>query len=159
MYLALNNLTGMKGVKFAYGVSKNLAKLKGHAEAMDKAKEVSEEFMNYENARIEIVEKHAEKDERGRAVKTSFTDDRGIAREEYFVKDEKALEKAVDPLKKKNKKVIEDRDTQLKDFNKLLKEEATEVPEFHKIKLSEVPAEITTDQMHGIMAIIEEDGK
>ena len=145
LYRNLNSLGALKGVKFSYGVSKNMNLLKSEVESIEKAITASEEFIVYDKARVQLAKEFAEKNEKGEPI---------VKGQEYVIRDEKKFEKELKKLQEEHKEVLEARKQQIDDYAKLLEEEI-EV-KVHKIKLEDVPADISTQQMNGIVSIIEE---
>jgi hypothetical protein len=124
---ALHRIGDLDGVQFAYAVSKNIVKLKTEIIALQTAFAPKPEFMVFENARLDLEAK----------------------------KDKKTFEKKMEALKKKHKKVISEREKQVKEFELLLEEEI-EI-DLRKVLLSNIPEKITTTQMSGILPIVTED--
>lgn len=135
----------LPGVKFAYGVSKNLNILKPEVIALEEARKQSPEFQQYEKERVVLAIKHSEKDEKGKPI---------ILENQYKLADQEAFDAEFIVLKEKHKDAIEKREAQVKEFNDLLEKEVK--LELHKIKLEDVPATITTKQMNDIFDLIEE---
>ena len=145
LFNSLNSLGSLKGVKFAYAVSRNINKLKSEAESLQKAISPMPLFVEFEKERIELAKSHAKKDESGKPQ----------AKEGSFVlEDPVKFEAEFDKLKKKHKEAISEREKQEDDF-KLLLEEEVEI-ELYKVKLDDVPEEITAQQLHFVSEIIEE---
>lgn len=147
---ALKSVGNLEGVRFAYAVSRNIARLKPEIESLHSSIKPSEEFNNFDKARVELAEKHADKDEAGKPVII-----KGKNGEEYEIKDKKKFEKELEALKKEHKVAIDGRDKQIEDFNKMLEDEI----EFdaYTIKIEDVPKNITPQQMTGILGIIEDN--
>jgi hypothetical protein len=145
LYEGLNNVAELKGVKFAYAVNKNKSKILSELKVLEKSAEASEEYKGYEKERIALCEEHAEKDKDGKA---------NIVSGAYDIKDRATFDKALDALKETHKKALDDHANHVKDFEVLLETES-EV-EIHKIKLEEVPQEISVKQLENISLIIQE---
>jgi hypothetical protein len=147
LYQSLNKLGNLKGVKFAYGVSRNISLLKPEIESLEKAVTVSEEYKEFENKRIALVEKFSKKDEKGKFVKVNNN---------YEIEEGKQeeLDKEFEALKAENQEVFDSRLKQIEEYNELLKTESTVV--LYKVALSEVPTDISVQQMFGISAIVDE---
>lgn len=62
LFNGLNSMGELKGTKFAYGVTKNLAALKGEVEAIQKAGAAQEAL------RIKLLTEASDKDEEGNAI-------------------------------------------------------------------------------------------
>lgn len=147
-----NNLSALnlKGVKFAYAVARNISILKPHVESLQKAQEPTEEYKKFDSERVELAQKHAKKDEAGEPVTEVVSPD--VTR--YVFDDMSGFEKDFEKLKKTHAKAIEERETQVKEYNELLEKD---VPvELHKVKLADVPNEITSQQMTQIFEIVED---
>ncbi len=141
----LSNIN-LKGVKFSYAVAKNLTILKPEVEAITKANEISKDFEAYDNARVEIARKYAKKDEKGEPE---------VKDGSYVLNgDKENFEKEIAKLQKTHEKAIKEREKQVKDFKELLEKETTIA--LHKIKLTDIPEDITSQQMSAIYPIIEE---
>ena len=146
LFQGLNRMGHLKGVKFAYAVAKNVNGLKSEIEALQKATEASAEFKKFENARIALAEKHALKDEKGKAK---------IAGQAYDMGDNQAVfDVEFETLKKEHQVAFDARQEQIKQYGELLKGEASVT--LHKIKLADVPAEINAQEMNTLYPIIEE---
>lgn len=149
LFDALSSITGLPGVRFNYAVAKNLATLKAEVTALQEGLKATEEFTAYDKERVELATKHAKKNENGEAIMEKV----GKA-EQFVIEDLKAFEKDFEVLKETHKLTIEAREKQLKDFEKLLEEENPIV--LHKIKLSDVPEAMVTEQLVSIYSLIEE---
>lgn len=146
LYQNLNRVGNLKGVKFAYAISRNIAIIKPEIESLEKSSAQTEDYEAFEKLRIALVEKHAKKDKDGKPI---------IKENEYEVEDKEKMDIEFEALKTEHQKVWSARETQVKEYNELLKTES-EV-KLHKVALVDVPADITVQQMHGISAIISED--
>jgi hypothetical protein len=142
----------LPGVKFSYGISKNINLLKPEVEAIEKSLEGSKEFKEYDEKRIEIVKKYAKKDERGEPKLIILNPKTGAGR--YEIENQEAFDREIEKLQKENKVILEKREKQFEEYGKLLKEESDFKP--HKIKLSDVPEGITSQQMSAIFELIED---
>lgn len=143
LYQSLKSVGNLKGVKFAYAVSKNLQLLESEIKSINEAQKPSEKFQAYDKARVELAKKHA-KTEEGKPV---------VKNNSYVIENEKAFNEELETLKTEHKEALDEREVQLNEFKELLKGEV-EI-ELHKVKMDDVPADITVTQMEGIFAIIE----
>ena len=150
LYKTLNKLGSLTGVKFTYAVAKNLNILKNEIESLDKSMEPSEKFADYEKARIALVELHAEKDDKGKAkIETSEN-----GAQQYVIDPEnKMFKKAFDALKVKHKDAVSAREKQVEEYTKLLASDSDVT--LYKVKLDDVPKEISAVQMAGIYDIVD----
>jgi len=139
----LNQVKNLSGIKFAYVVSKNINKVNSEVETFKETIKPSDAFNQYEKERIELVELHAKKDEKGKSI---------IKGNEYEIENRQAFDAQFEVLKEKHKEALDAREKQLKDFDAFLKEESK--LELHKIDVNEVPSTITVAQMSGIELII-----
>lgn len=144
LYGALVGLN-VKGVKFNYAVAKNISILEKEVESLKASLKTTPEYDKYDEQRVELAKKHAEKDQNGEAI---------IKDKNYYIKDSEKFEKEFDKLKKENSKVVEEREKQIEDYNKLLDEDST--IELHKIAKDDLSEELTTQQLFGIIEIVEE---
>lgn len=130
LYKGLNSVGNLIGVKFAYAVSKNLNLLMPEVNALNKAGE------SYNNARLELCKQYSKKDENNEPI---------ILNNEYQLADKKAFDEAAIKLKEI---------PEYRDYLQLL-EESTELNLF-KVKLDDVPKNISVYQMYSIDLIVEE---
>lgn len=145
LYKNLSLLKGLSGVKFAYAIARNIDKLQAEMKALDTAKEPSEAFETYNTERENLAKKHAVKDDKGQPV---------ISGNEYVIEDNDAFNKEIKALQKEHAEAIEAYEKQLEDYNKLLQTES-EV-ELYKIPLSDIPENISVEQMSHIYQLIQE---
>ena len=145
LYVNLNKLGNLSGVKFAYCVSRNIALLKPEIESLDKAMEMSDEYKKFEELRIEIVKRFAKKNEKGEPT---------VKDNNYEIENQATFDSAFEALKKEHQEVWDARLKQIEEYTELLKTESSVV--LHKVALSDVPNNITVTQMYSISAIVEE---
>ncbi len=147
LYQALNQLGSLKGVKFAYAVSKNLSILKPDIESLEKAITPTPEYSEFEKLRIAMVEKFAKKNEKGEFEKKGNN---------YQIEDGKQgeLDAEFEALKKEHQEVFDARFNQVEEYNKLLSTDSTVV--LYKVALADVPSDISVNQMYSIKEIVEE---
>lgn len=149
LYEALHSLAKLSGVKFSYGVTKNINILKPEVEALEKAMEGTEKYKAYDLARQEIAKKYSKKDEDGNPVIKEQEE-----RRTYVIEDRKSFNKEIESLQVEYKEVLEERKAQEIE-NEALMQTETDI-ELYKIKMSDVPEEISVQQMAAIYQIIEE---
>jgi antirestriction protein len=138
-------MAGLKGVKFAYILSKNKAVIEPELNAVREASKVADNFNEFEKERIELNEKYAVKDKDGKPV---------IKEENYQISDKVAFDKELNKLKEKHKEAIEERENQVKEVDELQKEEIE--LELREIPLDIVPQDITVSQMDSLSLLIKE---
>ncbi len=149
LYHDLRELRDLSGVKFAYAIARNLSILEGEIKSLEEAIVPTEEFKVFEKERIELAEKHSNKDKNGSSIKK--TNQQGI--QEYDIKDMNAFDKELNKIRKKYKDAIAFREKQYKEYKELLDTDS-EI-ELYKIKLDDVPENINVRQMEIIKNLIE----
>jgi len=138
----------LKGIKFAYGISKNKKIVDSEIESVKESVAQSETFTEFEAKRIELCKEYAEKDEKGEFK---------VESNEYVLPAEKKeeFEIRLNALREQNKEAIDEREKQLIDYKEFIDQEST--IEFYKIKLSSVPEDISAEELEGISELITED--
>lgn len=147
----LNSFANATGAKFCYFVNKNIKLLENDVEALNKAITPLPNFVEFDKDRLELVKKHAKKDEK---------QPDGLGRDpidptRYAIKDLKAFDADFEKLKTKHKVAMKEREKQIKEFEELCKEEI-EI-ELHSISKDLIPNTITAQQMNGIFELIEDE--
>ena len=151
LFKNLNQLGNLNGVKFAYAVARNISLLKSELESLEKSMELPESFKKFDTERIELVEKYADKDENGKPKKEKAEN----GSEQYVMgKEEKKFEKEFAILRTKHKEAVNLREKQIEEYTKLLTTDSQ--VGLYKIKLDDIPSEITARQMAGIYEIVED---
>lgn len=145
LFKSLNTMGGLKGVKFAYAVAKNINLLKSEVESLDKASAPDEEYLEFEKERVKLAEEHAKKDENGKAI---------VSDNKYEVEDIGKFEAELETIREKYSVAVEKRKIQMEEFSKILEEEAD--VKLCKVSLENIPADISTAQMYAISQIVEE---
>src|SRR3990167_4660084 len=147
LFRNLNTLGQLQGVKFAYGVSRNLSIIKPEIEALEKVSSPTPEFLEMDKGRIKLAEEYAEKDEKGKPKKKG---------NEYVIPEDKKedFENAFEAFKIEHKELYDAREKQIEEYNALLQTES-EV-KLHKVNLADVPEKISVQQMHSISSFVED---
>jgi len=148
LFNGLQAVSNLPGAKWSYAVARNITKLKPEVEALQKAYSADKDFVEFENKRIELAQKHAVK-EKGNPKKIKIGNN-----EEYIIADKDKFNKELTPIQKKYKKAIDERKKQIDDFNDILKEEI-EI-DLYMVSSEYIPEGITPAQLSNIMPIIEE---
>ena len=114
----------LKGLQFAIGVSKNIDRLKADLEYVNEASIPTEDFQKL-ITEVQMIENSNPSEEAG---------------------------KLIAELENKNQKLIDERKSQLKELDELLKEEA----EIELVQIPEkaLPSDISAKQLGGIMKLI-----
>lgn len=139
----------LPGAKFAKVLAKNLRRVRMECQDLEKAKAPSKEYLVYDKKRIELILKHADKDEGGQPKMTEN-------RQGCIVNKQQAtLMMAMLKLRDEHKPAIEEHDTKLAEYAELLEEKADEI-KFFTISSEQVPKEITGNQYDAIFEIIDD---
>jgi len=145
---SLQKVGNLTGFKFVYAVAKNLDILNREIKIIQETFKFSKDFQKYDLERVELAKKFSKKDKDGKDV---------VVNNAFVLEDEKGFRKELEILKKSNKKVIEIREKQVEDLNKLLEEESN--IKLHKIQKEDIPENITGSQLFNILSIINEEKK
>ena len=131
----LGILLNLKGVKFAYAIAKNIRLIRAEVELLEKAK--SEKYKEYDNKRLELAKKHAQKDDKGNPQ---------IVNNSYILENQEVFNDEFEILKKEY-------ESEIKEYEDLLNTEND--IKLYKIKLVDIPLDITAGQMLVIEEIVE----
>lgn len=143
---AINACGNLSGVKIAYALIKNKKLITAEIETLQEAIKPNEKFLEYEKLRIELCEKHAEKDDKGKSK---------IEKNNYIMVDKEKFDKELEKLNKDNKAILDEREKQGKEFNELLGKESTFTP--YLIDYKELPESISVSQLSGIDILINDN--
>lgn len=151
-----NNLTqlkSLKGAKFTYGITKNMDLIQKEMDLINDIIKPSDELKKYDDARVKICEEFAKKDENGEFIKLEIAP--GSGQYQYDI-DEESQEwiDALGKIKNEYSSILQERDEQINEYNKLLNTEIT--IDFYKIKLDDVPTDISLELMQIIKPFIVE---
>lgn len=149
----LHTLSNLKGVKFAYAVNKNIKALKKEVEDLRESIKPSASFEKYQEAYKELHASYAIANEDG----TPKVFDEG-GKQVNKVSEDKLPEfnAKVKELEAEYADALSEREEQLKEFEKMLGEDADGF-EFYKVKLEYVPEDITTEQMSIVMPLVDDE--
>lgn len=148
---SLNELDDLTGVKFNFVINKNRNLLEHETEDIKKSSKPSEKFQEFEQKRIELIREYSEKDEQGNI---KFEDIDGGSKFTIPEKDKKKFQKELSDLSKGYDDVIQERNEQLKEYNKFLQEEVD--LQFTTFKLEDISDQITGKQFRIISPFIQE---
>ena len=157
----LSTLKHLTGRKFTYCIIKNTKKVISAIRELRAQLDVDPEYVTYQGLyKAELTQYNTNRDKiiKGAKVTEDKEEQKKINLEinEKIKKLKLAFDKKVEELEKKYEKVIEASVKEEEKWNKLLNED-TKPDLFHKIKLSDVPDNITTEQMAIISEFVEED--
>jgi hypothetical protein len=140
---ALDSVSELKGVKFAFAVLKNRKKLEAQIEEdktiFEEILKPSEGFKEYEEKRIALCEASSEKDEEGNA-KTEG--------DRYLIVDMDKFNEDLSKLTEEYQAAVDDRKKQIDEYNSLMEED---MPlEFHVLNIDQLPEELTEAQLRSL---------
>jgi len=145
---ALATVGHLKGIKFAYARAKNIKAISPEVESCQEALQPSKKFSEYDKKRVDVCKEYCNKDGDGNP----------IIRDGSYVgiepNENSHFDKEHGKLKEEYSEVIEERKKAVDEYNELLEEEV-EI-ELYMLKLENVPEQISADQLHGMMPMIEE---
>lgn len=146
-------LKNLKGAKFAYTVIKNIDIIEKEAKSLLESKNVSEKYSELEKKRLELCEKHADKDDKNEPIKKKFEGDRF----EYSISITKmdAFNADINALFEENKEAIEEQKKYDEDFKTLLNSESDIV--LKKISIDDVPSDISVELFAAIKKFIKDE--
>ncbi len=161
LYLIKQVITQVKDKgsnKFKLALIINEIELDKRIEALDKLREQGEDVKAFEQERIKIMQKYAEKDEAGNVLVFSEPDGKGVKKTDgygftFIKKDREAYEKELEKFQEENKELLEKELKKQKEFNKTLEQDVEPKIELTKIDFDIVP-EIGFDQLKVLMPII-----
>ena len=142
---ALGTLGNLSGVKFAYALIKNKKKIQAELDTLKETVKPSNKLQEYENKRVELCKQYCEKDKEGKPV---------IKNNSYSGLDVNVkFDAEIKKLKEEYKTELDNREKQVKEYNKLLQEKV-EI-ELHKIAVDDLPKDITSKQLESLWLIID----
>jgi hypothetical protein len=140
---ALDSVSELKGVKFAFTVLKNRKKLEAQLEEDKSIFETiltpSEGFKEYEQKRLSLCEVHSEKDEEGKALTEG---------DRYKIIDLNVFNLELSELSEEYKASIDDRKNQIDEYNSLMEEDM--VIEFQTLTFTDLPEDLTESQLRSL---------
>jgi hypothetical protein len=121
------------GVKFSYFLARNKIAIKSEVEALEEVRKPDQEFLDFELERITLAREYADKD----------SEDKPIIQNNAFIilKQIDLFENSMKSLKIRFKDVIEKRELQMKELEKILDEDFSLEKPF-RISFSDLPSEI-----------------
>jgi hypothetical protein len=145
-FQSLNNVGDLKGVKFAYTVIKNKKVIEEEIKLLEEVVKANPEFEKYEQERIQLCEVHSEQDGDGKAL---------IIDNKYKIIDQIKFDKELLLLKDKYQESINERFSQIDDYNKMLDEDVEMT--IQKLNFDDLPVNITTDQLESLTFMVNLD--
>ena len=147
---ALDGVTEIKGVKFAFNVLKNRKKLEAQVEEdkpiFEEILKPSDGFQEYEKKRITLCETSSEKDDDGKAITEG---------DRYKILDMNKFNGDLTNLSEEYKESVEDRKKQIEEYNTLMEENMS--IDFQKLNFDDLPEELTESQLQTIEFMLDLD--
>jgi len=141
----IQQVSQLKGVKFAYALVKNKQKINQEFDFIKQTIESNQkEFAEFDKKRNELCVKFSKKDAKGIAI---------IENNNFIIEGKEAFNAALDQLKAMLPDEAEKYDTSIKEYESLMNDECK--IEFFKIKITDIPSDITASQMEMIEELIE----
>jgi len=147
---ALDSVSELKGVKFAFAVLKNRKKIEIQVDE-DKAifehiLKPSEGFKEYEAKRIALCEANSEKDENGKPI---------TEEDRYKIIDVKSFNVELENLSKEYEASIDDRKNQINEYNSLMEEDIE--LDYQVVSFDDLPTDLSESQLRSIEFMINLD--
>jgi len=141
-------LANLKGFKLGYAVARTKIKLRPEVEALDESIKPGEEFKEFEAKRMELCNKHAQKDPKGKAITENS--------QFVFGDNMEAFQKEMIPLNQEYEQVIKDQMQKVEDYNSALKDMIT--VEVHTVTEADISTdpEPTVAQMEVLYHLLQE---
>jgi len=140
---ALDSVSELKGVKFAFTVLKNRKKLEAQVEEdksiFEEILKPSEGFKEYEEKRILLCESHSEKDDEGKPITEG---------DRYKILDLGVFNSELSTLSEEYVVSIDDRKNQIEEYNTLMEEDIA--LDFVKLGVDGLPEDLTESQLRSL---------
>jgi len=139
----LNEVSELKGVKFAFTVLKNRKKIESQIEEdkliFEEILKPSEGFKEFETKRIDLCIYHSEKDDEGNPITEN---------DQYKIIDMDVFNEELKKLSDEYEEDVKNRYTQMEEYNSLMEEELTF--DFKKLAFEDLPEEISEKQLRNL---------
>lgn len=158
---SLMSLQGYEGVKFNLAIAYNVETLDTHTKVLRKeAERVGKMRELYDQERIELAKKYADKDGQGKA-KLIVDPNNGTSEYDIPAADRKAFDDGIDELKKKHKKTLDAFDKAQAEYEKVITEEEVDETKIKFTLIGEdiIPRNIKTQDLVAIRRLIKKSGK
>lgn len=145
----LNSVGKLTGVKFGYAVAKNLTKVMSELETIKSCLKKDDTWLEVEKKQQEIHVEFCDK---------NADDSPAVTNGMYTFNAQKdAHDKALAKLEKNNQDAYDARNKLNEEYNEFLEKDVSPDFKLHKLKIEFVPEAITTQQLFGILPILEEE--
>ena len=149
IYFKLQRLNRLKSLKLQYAINKNSEKIESHLTSLEKLIKPTDKFIEYDQKRVAIVEKYAEKDEHGQPIIQKNPNEG-----DTYKVDPEVVKPEVEELDKEYKEVLEERQEQMKQYLEILNDEHT--IEVHMVDMSNVPEDVDGNEFKAIKFMLNE---
>lgn len=147
--LANLDTSGLSGVKMSYAIIKNVKTLEEESKSINESLKYPQDFLDMQEDLREIFKDHALKDDKGEFI---------IKEDQYQLDPIKIddYQEAVKEKRDNSKAIIEEAKVIESEFNKFLEEDSCLSDSIVKIKLDDLPKDVTPSQMAVLSFMIEE---
>ena len=137
LWHGLPTLANLSGFKLGYAVARTKARLRPEVEALEEALKPDAAFQEYEEKRLALCQKFAQKDGQENPI---------IQGNQFvFGENREAFDAEMVPLTQEYGHAIKDRQQQIEDYSASLKENIT--VEVHHVAEADIPGDLTVQQM------------
>lgn len=147
---SLNEVSEIKGVRFAFSILKNRKKLETQIEEdkliFDEILKPSDGFKEFETKRVDLCVLYSEKDDNGNPITEN---------DQYKITDMVKFNSELSLLSNDYNEFIEERYKQVSEYNSLMEEEL--VIDFNKVNFDDLPTDISEKQLRGLEFMINLD--
>ena len=151
---ALDAVSNLSGIKFAYAMAKNVKLIASEVEDMQAGLKPSKRYQEYDNKRVEICKEHSKKDDNGKPVMMPL----GRGQQGFAgLEDNPEFEVAVEALREEYKSELDEREQLVAEYETALDEDIE--LDVYTVNLSDVPEDITTGQLKGIIDLVVDSEK
>jgi len=141
----INNVSNIKGVKFAYALMKNKKLIDAEIKCLQKGIEPAKEYQEFNQKRIDLCKSHATKDDKNEPV---------IIDKNYVIGNQENFTIKVNALIAEYKNAIDTYEQQLKEYENLLNENTELDSQFYKMTIDYLPEDISAKELELIAELI-----
>lgn len=154
---ALEQLKSVKGKNFAYAVYKNKSLIEDEMKIFEQMqKEPHPEFQDYENERIELLNKYARKDDNGNPITVDAGD--GVNRK-YDIADEDIPEfqNEFQQLREKYSEVVKHIEETKNEYEEFLDQESNISDQLVKVSIADLPEDVDFNFLKAIEPMLDDE--
>lgn len=151
----LEQLKSVKGKKFAYAVYKNKSLIEDEMKIFEQVKkDPHPDYENYENERLELLNKYSRKDESGNPI-TVPTED-GNRRYDIPEENIQDFQNEFNELREKYPEVIQHLEESSREYEEFLNQESNITDQLVKVKFDDLPEDIDYYFIEAISPMIDQ---